>query len=211
MLDLGCGYGEYAMGLARSQPNAQIHALDVDSERTKVVQSAVDSCKIENMHVHTSYIESMQQTGFDFIFSVDVFEHIAPQEMPFLSCFEKLKPGGYFMVKIPSDKQLTILPDNLFEDHHQWLEDEHIGQVYDLVGLENRFTETGFEIISSQYSDGVLSRLGWELAYLGKKAGVITQLLSIPLSKGLIHLDRILHTGSWGNAIHVVGRKPLNA
>jgi hypothetical protein len=82
-----------------------------------------------------------------------------------------------------------------------------VGQVYDLQGLKARFESEGFEIVHASYSDGIISRLAWELAYLGKKAGVITQLLSLPIAKRLIHLDRIFHSKKEGNAIQVIGRK----
>ena len=209
ILDLGCGYGEYAMGIAKIHPNAQVHALDIDIERTEIVKDALKSCDLNNVQVHTRKIEEIKEDKIDFIYSVDVFEHIAPGEMPFESSFEKLKPGGFLMVKIPNVTQKTILPDNWFEDHNHWLEDEHIGQVYDLEGLKTRFEESGFEIIFSQYSDGIMSRAGWEIAYMGKKLGVVTQLLSIPISKTLILLDKLFHYGNWGNAIQVIGKKPL--
>ena len=208
ILDLGCGYGEYSMGLATSLPEAEIHALDIDQKRTKVVQEATEKNGLTNVVVHNSFIEEVKESEYDFIFSVDVFEHIDPIEMPFTQCYEKLKSGGYFIVKIPNVVQRTIFPEAWFSDHHDWLEDEHIGQVYDLEKLSARFEASGFNIVSKFYSDGLLSRLGWEFAYLGKKMGTIMHLISLPVSKALIKMDRLVHQGYWGNAIQVIGQKP---
>jgi hypothetical protein len=127
--------------------------------------------------------------------------------MPFKSVYERLKPGGHFLVKIPNVTQKTIFPESLFEEHQEWLEEEHVGQVYDLETLKARFTSENFEIVHASYSDGYLSRFAWELAYLGKKAGTITQVITLPIAKGLIHMDRWFHRGTWGNAIQVIGRK----
>jgi hypothetical protein len=80
--------------------------------------------------------------------------------------------------------------------------------VYDLEGLKGRFQQEGFEIVQSAATDGWLSRLAWELAWVGKKVGTITQLLTLPLAKALIAIDPIFHRGKGGNAIHVIGRKP---
>lgn len=207
ILDLGTGYGEYAISLASALPNSSVHALDIDSERINTVNRAITQSGLQNISTHNYFTEELKEKDFDFVYSVDVFEHIDPKEMPFKAVMERLKTGGHFMVKIPNVTQRTIFPEKYFEDHHDWLEDEHIGQVYDLHGLEERFEKEGFEVVHASYSDGWLSRLAWELAYLGKKVGTLTQLLTLPIAKGLIHLDRLFHRNKWGNAIQVIGRK----
>lgn len=208
ILDLGAGYGEYSISMATAMPNADVHALDIDTSRALAIEEATASSGLKNVSVHNKYIENLEQNNFDLIFSVDVFEHILKEEMPFRTAFEKLKSGGQLIVKIPNIDQLTIFPNRLFEAHNDWLEDEHIGQVYDLIGLTKRFIDEGFEIVQCSYSDGWFSRLGWELAYLGKKLGIIGQLMSIPVAKSLIWMDQFFHRKSGGNAIQVIGKKP---
>lgn len=208
ILDLGAGYGEYSISMATAMPNADVHALDIDKSRATAIEEATNSSGLKNIIVHNKYIENLDQKDFDLIFSVDVFEHILKEEMPFKSAFEKLKSGGQLIVKIPNVTQQTIFPNRLFEAHNDWLEDEHIGQVYDLIGLTKRFIDEGFQIVQCSYSDGWFSRLGWELAYLGKKLGIIGQLLTIPIAKSLIWIDRFFHRRASGNAIQVIGQKP---
>ncbi|WP_075348799.1 class I SAM-dependent methyltransferase [Algoriphagus marinus] len=207
ILDLGTGYGEYAFSLATAMPKAIVHALDIDGDRVATVNQAISKSRISNVRTHHAFLENTAICDLDFVFSVDVFEHILPEQMPFKTVYEKLKPGGHFLVKIPNVTQKTIFPERYFEEHQDWLEEEHVGQVYDLKGLQERFESEGFEIVHASYSDGIISRLAWELAYLGKKAGVITQLLSLPIAKGLIHLDRFFHNKKDGNAIQVIGKK----
>lgn len=209
ILDLGTGYGEYAISLAKALPQSKIHALDIDSERIASVDYAISQSALENIETHCKPIEKLNVSAFDFIFSIDVFEHISPREMPFKSCYDRLKPGGHFLVKIPTNVQKTILPEKYFEEHNHWLEEEHVGQIYDLDGLKHRFESEGFDVIHASYSDGWLSRFAWELSYLGKKAGWLGQLITLPISKLFIHLDRAFHHNRWGNAIQVIGRKTL--
>lgn len=207
ILDLGTGYGEYAISIGEALPNAIVHALDIDKSRIETLDRALAQAGIKNVRTHDKAIENTMLRDLDFVFSVDVFEHIPVEEMPFKSVYERLKPGGHFLVKIPNVTQKTIFPESLFEEHQEWLEEEHVGQVYDLEALKARFASENFEIVHASYSDGYLSRFAWELAYLGKKAGTITQVITLPIAKGLIHMDRWFHRGTWGNAIQVIGRK----
>ena len=207
ILDLGTGYGEYSFSLAKALPKSTVHALDIDKGRIASVNEAIAKSRIDNIHTHCTFTEQLEERDFDFAFSVDVFEHIAPEEMPFKAVHERLKTGGYFLVKIPNVTQRTILPERYFEEHHEWLEDEHIGQVYNLPLLKMRFVQEGFKVVYASYSDGWYSRLAWEIAYLGKKAGVLGQLVTLPIAKALIKLDRLFHANTWGNAIQVIGVK----
>ncbi|TFV95583.1 class I SAM-dependent methyltransferase [Algoriphagus kandeliae] len=208
ILDLGTGYGEYAFSLSKALPSGQIHALDIDPERIYILRQAIRKSLTSNIRTYADHLKNVYLPELDFAFSIDVFEHIGEDQMPFQEVYDRLKPGGYFLVKIPNRDQKTIFPESWFEEHQDWLEEEHIGQVYELQGLKNRFEKEGFEVVHASYSDGWLSRMGWELAYLGKKAGFLGQLLSLPFAKGLVKLDRVFHQNTWGNAIQVIGKKP---
>ena len=207
VLDLGCGYGEYTYMLSEAIEHANFIALDIDRERIESVKEVIDTRNYKNVTAHLGKIESLENKKFDLIYSVDVFEHIKAEEMPFKEAYNCLNDGGFLIVKIPNITQKTIFPDSLFNEHQEWLDKEHIGQVYDLKGLEQRFTDAGFSIYYSSYSDGILSRLGWELAYLGKKAGIITQALSLPIAKLLVNIDQFTHSKKRGNAVQVIGKK----
>lgn len=211
IMDLGCGYGEYSILLADLLPEAKITAVDIDADRCRYVNETLSKANLrDQIQVISNRIEDTHPAAeFDFVFSIDVFEHIPKDQMPFKAVFQRLKPGGMFLVKIPNKQQRTIFPEKWFEEHHHWLEEEHVGQIYDLNGLRARFTEEGFAVSIAESTDGILSRMAWELAWLGKKAGFITQLITLPLAKALIHLDPLFHKGTDGNAIHVLGTKPF--
>lgn len=207
ILDIGTGYGEYAISMSGAFPLGHIHALDINRNRINAVDEAIQKYGVDNVITHCDRIENLEEENFDFVFSIDVFEHIEPNEMPFKKAYEKLNKGGFFMVKMPTDIQRTILPSRYFEEHAEWLKDAHIGQIYDLDSLKARFEEEGFEIVCATYSDGWLARLGWEINYLAKKLSTLTHILSLPIAKTLVKLDRVFHRNSWGNAIQVIGKK----
>lgn len=210
ILDLGAGLGEFTFMIAEALPNAKITAVEILPERIKYLNEVVEKVGFKNIQIIDQKIESIKEANaYDFIFSVDVFEHILEKEMPFEACFEKLKPGGHLLIKMPNVKQLTICPDSWFEEHNEWLEEEHIGQVYNLDDLTSRFKRAGFSIIYASYSDGWISRAAWELSYFTAKGGSFIQLLFLPICKALYFLEYALNQKpKSGNSIQVIGIKP---
>lgn len=209
VLDLGCGYGENAIMMSKALPKAKITALDIDKKALARVQYAKSKLAIENMQIHEGRIDTLTQGGFDLVYSVDVFEHIPVDEMPFSGAYEKLKQGGHLLVKIPNKVQRTFFEEKHFEEHNQWVDHEHPGQVYFLNDLKERFEKEGFTVVYAEQTDGILARLAWEIAYFMKKGGSVFQLLSLPFCKLLVNLDTLVHPNgsSNGNAITVIGQK----
>lgn len=208
VLDLGCGQGEYTFMLAEALPQVKVTALDIEPERIRRIRQIGETSGIKNLATYVGALGSHQAgEGYDLIFSIDVFEHIAEEDMPFEDAFACLREGGYLLVKMPSRKQRTILPESWFEEHQEWLEDEHIGQIYDLEGLKQRMEKAGFRITYSTYADGLLARMGWEIGYLSRRTHPLLQLLCLPFAKLLVRLDQAIHQNGYGNTIQVIGQK----
>ena len=129
--------------------------------------------------------------------------------MPFSDAYNALKKGGHLLVKMPNIKQSSVFPEQWFDAHQEWLMHEHPGQVYTLEDLKHRFESEGFTIIFASRTDGLLSRLAWEIAYLMKQKGTIMQLMSLPLCKALVWADSLFigQQKRHGNAITVIGQK----
>ena len=209
ILDLGCGYGENALMMSQALPSKEVHALDISSIALSRVRLAKEKLGLKNLNVYESKIDALPASDFDLIYSVDVFEHIPADEMPFEDCYAKLKKGGHLLVKIPNKYQHTIFNEKYFAEHNEWVEHEHPGQVYFLDGLADRFRKAGFQIVFAKQTDGPMARLACEIAYFMKKIGPVSQLVTLPLCKLLVNLDLMLLPGgtSKGNAITVIGKK----
>ena len=208
ILDLGCGQGEYTMMLARAFADKQITALDIEENRISKIYKMSERNGLTNIIPYPGSLDSLQvDEYYDFIYSIDVFEHIAPNQMPFKEVYKKLKSGGLFFVKMPNVTQSNVFPEALFNDHKKWLEDEHIGQVYNLKDLESRLENEGFQVIKSFYGDGIISRLAWEMWFFAKKIRPEFQLLITPLLKLLVNIDRLIPNKNSGNTIQVLAKK----
>jgi cyclopropane fatty-acyl-phospholipid synthase-like methyltransferase len=173
------------------------------------VKFAQSKLQLKNLEIHEGYLHTLQKSNVDLIYSVDVFEHIAEDKMPFADAYERLKTGGYLMVKMPHVTQTSVFPASWFKAHEDWLMHEHPGQVYSLNDLKQRFEKEGFTITFAERTDGKISRLAWEIAYLMKRGGSLLQLVSLPICKSLIAVDmlRQKQNAKHGNAITVIGQK----
>ena len=210
ILDLGFGYGEYIVCMAQNLREKNIQGVDPSVDQYRSVKKCIEEENLSNVNINQCYLKDLNaESDFDLIYSVDVFEHILVNEMPFRDAYKALRTGGRLVVKMPARKQNTIFPISWFQEHQKWLEEEHIGQKYELADLEKRFKNEGFKIQYSENSDGPLSRLAWEIGFLSRSFGNLARLLTLPLSKLLIYLDMLVFDSkSKGNSISVIGVKP---
>lgn len=208
ILDLGCGQGEFSFMIADAHKKATVDAIDLDEHAINKIEETVNHFKIENLKALNCRVQDLDRKEYyDLIFSVDVFEHILEEEMPFSACYERLKEGGYLIIKMPNKNNRGIAPDSWFKDFNEWKDIEHVGQVYDLPDLVARFEKEKFRVIASFYSDGILARAGWELNYFMRKGGHIPHLISLPISKMMMKIDKLFVNKKRGNYIQVVGQK----
>lgn len=208
ILDLGCGQGEFSLMLADAHKDKLIDAIDLDRPPILKIQQTIDHFQIPNLKTYNCKIEDLDRHDYyDLIFSVDVFEHIPEEQMPFKACYEKLKQGGHLIIKVPNTNHRRILPESWFEDMNKWLHDEHVGQIYDLPELVERFKKENFKVVAAFYSDGMIARAGWEFNYIMKKGGPVLQLISLPIAKLMMRIDGLFKNRKRGNYIQVVGQK----
>jgi len=218
IMDLGCGQGEFSFMLADALPQVQVDAIDTDLEAMNKIKEVVDKFGIKNLHTYTCMIQELgpeKNESYDLIFSIDVFQHIPKEQMPFQACKQRLKHGGYLITKMPAKDHRRILPKSMFKEFDDTLAGKnpehaymaHHGQVYTLDDLIKRYEREGFKVIGASYSDGIIARAGWEFNYLMMRAGSITQLLSLPVSKLLMLIDKIIPGRKSGNVIQVIGQK----
>lgn len=151
-----------------------------------------------NVWSNLSYIEN---ESIDFIYSLNVLEHIKDDEGIITEWYKKLRPGGKLLVYASAFQSLFSSMDS------------KIGHLYRYCkkGLSKKLREAGFDIITARYaySTGFLVSLIYKV--LGNKEGSISpKKLHIydryifPISR---ILDKIVHQ-MFGKNIYCLVIKP---
>jgi SAM-dependent methyltransferase len=186
VLDLGCGQGEF-LGLLKS---SGIPAIGVDSDPDSIAACSNAGFDVIKDDIF-SFLDS--NSGFDGIMASQLIEHLDSCQAERLveCCFDKLQPGGIFIVITPNPENLTAFTKTF------WLDPTHV-KPYPLDLLIGLFDGAGFEIVAA--SDAPKTRPGGIRATAGRIFwGPVMRLI------GLGQLHYHLYSG---HDIFMVGRKP---
>ena len=99
LLDVGCGHGLIANQVALRSPRARV--LGIDLSETKIAAARASVGSRTNVEFRLAPLEGIAESGFDSVSLIDVL-YLVPAASwgSFLkACFEKLVPGGLFVLK----------------------------------------------------------------------------------------------------------------
>ena len=102
ILDLGCGFGLFAMYMALCKPNAHVIGLDVNARRLQTAQTAANKLGIRNISfAHHDLNNWRPSQPIAAAYALDVFHHIPVTNGNRLlsDLFAQIKTGGRFLLK----------------------------------------------------------------------------------------------------------------
>jgi 2-polyprenyl-3-methyl-5-hydroxy-6-metoxy-1,4-benzoquinol methylase len=199
ILDAGCGEGSTALAMARTCPWAGVLAMDISPPL--LPQDAPANLSM----IQGDLLQLAASEEFDFIYCIDVLEHIRDNPRVMLNFHRALKRGGYLFLHMPDDReQRRIFPKRCFQDFDQWAGHEHVGEQYSLAELSQLLSTTGFSINQAQCTFGRLGQLAWELDRLTDKHWRM-KIILMPVLKLLALIS--VHTRPRRGAVLVVAKK----
>jgi len=108
VLDIGCGFGLFALTFARSRKNVFIHGMDLNAGRIALASNAAKKLGLANVRFDqgdaTTYVF---ESGFDAAYMLDIVHHIPPEFVePLLrQVYAKLAgPGSRLIIKDINDR-----------------------------------------------------------------------------------------------------------
>jgi 2-polyprenyl-3-methyl-5-hydroxy-6-metoxy-1,4-benzoquinol methylase len=112
ILDLGCGFGLFALYMASRKPHAHVIGLDIDSRRLDIAERAAQQLGIHNVsfvHQDLRYWRPAQKISGAY--ALDVFHHVPVENGDRLlrDLFAHIEPGGRFLLKDIDTTPRTML------------------------------------------------------------------------------------------------------
>ncbi len=113
ILDLGCGWGSFALFAAETLPNSRVVAVSNSSLQREFIQRRARDRGLANLAVTTADINEFEPgERFDRIVAVEMLEHVRNHAALFGRVASWLAPGGQFFAHVFAHRRFAYL----FED-----------------------------------------------------------------------------------------------
>jgi 2-polyprenyl-3-methyl-5-hydroxy-6-metoxy-1,4-benzoquinol methylase len=178
VLDAGCGGAQYSLKMAILHPHIDVTAIDIE---TPGLTSGIPP---NFCFRRRDILDLDESTVFDFIYSLDVLEHIPHNETAIEKLVASLKPGGYLYVHMPGKDSSSrfIFPTQWFTDFQSWAKKEHIGETYSLSEIVALLTRRDLSIVQATHTFAPVGQLAWELDRLTDRR-LLLKIVIMPLLK----------------------------
>lgn len=119
ILDVGCGIGDLSFLLA--QKGAEVIGVELDAQKVASANRIAQQWQFEELRFIAGDVTKLDQMDigkFDMIFCIALLEHIKDDVDLLHQMQSLLRPGGQFIIEVPSARRKTI-PEVETEDGHQ--------------------------------------------------------------------------------------------
>ena len=191
IFDFGAGIGQFTK--IWKGKNVNISAIEIDPKLSNILR---------NKGIQVTSLDRMAESVADYVYSINVLEHIEDDEEILSKLFSCLKKGGILFIYVPAFELLWTSMDN------------NVGHVrrYQKNEIENKLKKFGFEVKKSQYVDSTGFFATLFMKPFMNSDGILNERLVTIYDKYCFPLSRILDRlifGSWfGKNIAIVAQKP---
>ena len=172
ILDFGSGYGYFAE-LLRKKGVSDITCVEIDEELN-------EHCKSLDFIVFKD-LDEIENAKFDFIYTLNVLEHIEDDKKALLLLKDKLKENGRLLIYVPAFQMLYSSFDKQIGHCRRYIKED----------LTEFLKGNGFEIKTAKYCDSVGFVLALLYKLINKTNGEINSSQMIIFDKILFPIGRI--------------------
>jgi SAM-dependent methyltransferase len=190
-LDFGAGGGQFAIPL--KQAGHDVTAVEVDA----VLAQGIASQGVPTF----GSLDELADESVDFIYTLNVLEHISDDGAALRQLLRKLRPGGVLLVYVPAFQVLYSSMDSLVGHHRR----------YNGSGLRSLVQGAGFEVDKVAYADVVGYFASLVYKWLPGRDGTITPGSVALYDRWVFPLSRTLDlaASSWlGKNVYALAHKP---
>lgn len=172
ILDFGAGIGTYAELL--SKKGHIVHCVEPDQKQAHTIAKL-------GLPVYDS-LEQIDDNSLDYLYSMNVLEHINDDQMILHLMNRKLKPGGRLLLYVPAFEILFSSMDSKVGHYRR----------YTRYSLARVAQQAGFTVISSRYTDAIGFVLTLLYKLVGSKSGDLNVRALVLYDRFLFPLNRIM-------------------
>lgn len=108
VLDLGCGWGAFALWIAQEYPRCRVTAVSNSGSQREFILGRAARLGLSNVQVLTADMNEFQiRQRFDRVVSIEMFEHIRNHGELMRRVWEWLRPGGKLFVHVFCHRQFS--------------------------------------------------------------------------------------------------------
>lgn len=203
ILDVGSGIGGYVFELARRYPESRIDGWEIDRKKLSFTGRFAAELGVSNVRFSYGDItdKPKKTRQYDFVYSVDVLEHITDYRSALRHMYALLKPGGRLYLHTPAEHQKRF-----FRKFDTWEHEDHVREGFDPGTLTRDLKKCGFRSVHATHSFGFFGSLAWELNHMSLSRGFVLAAFLYPFLYLMARLDAITENRS-GLCIAVTARK----
>lgn len=207
-LDAGCGPGLFTFYVAERFPRSYIYGYDTSQTEIEKCEKEKLDRNITNVSFHQcDLITLTDKEKYDFVYSIDVLEHIKGNRRIMENIYNALKAGGIFYLAMPDEPDHKFIFSNkAIQNYINWAKTNHLGDQYNLDEVSNLLEEIGFRIVSRKYTFGFFGKLAWELDMMTENCIFVKHIIQ-PFIFIFGYLDTICKNGTGSYGVLVIGGK----
>lgn len=210
-LDAGCGRGDYSFYLARRYPQCSVVGVDIDRDTIERNRETARELGLTNVSFRwQSILDLRADSSFDLIVSIDVLEHIVPQDRAFRALAGALADRGVAFYHIPTRRSRPVPLAPFLKSFHDWAEREHIAEERTANEFADEVRKSGLQVVEigptfGRYS-GELANSLFVLPHRASRMNSVLQAVLSPACRLLASLDPMTLNGSH-YAVALISRK----
>lgn len=172
ILDFGAGIGLYTEKIAKK--DYDVCALEIDLFQNKIIKDKGIKTFLN--------IDEIEDNSLDFVFSLNVLEHIKDDNLIIKEIKQKIKIGGKILIYVPAFNMLYSSMDKKVGHYRR----------YDMKSLSSLMSKNGLKIEKAFYADSLGFFITLLYKFIGNKEGEITKRSIIIYDKLIFPFSKLL-------------------
>lgn len=165
IVDFGSGIGTFAREIGRQ--GFRVHCIEPDAKQAAMIAAA-------GMPVSTS-VDDLPDGSIDYLYTLNVLEHIEDDVAALRALHRKLKPGGKMLIYVPAFQVLFSSMDRKVGHFRR----------YTKGALTSKLRDTQFKVVSARYVDSIGFFASLYFRFAGNESGTLNH-------KALVFYDRVV-------------------